>query len=123
MRLARPDSEHPSEPAPSEHPRGELGALDLAALGFESTVVAGGGILVRVCAIDVEGDLSELALREGMCSARSLQCVHVEILGELLTRGLRARRPILAAADACPTLVARLRAAFGVQNVVLVPDR
>jgi hypothetical protein len=124
MRLTRFDPEHPGEPQSGEvAAAGDLAALDMAALGFEGTVAAGGGILVRACAIDVEGDLRELASRSGTCGARSLQCVHVEILGELLTRGLRARRPILAAADGCPTLVARLRAAFGSQNVVLVPDR
>jgi hypothetical protein len=123
-RLARPDAERQGEPAPGEAASvGDLAPLDMAALAFESTVGTGEGPVVRACAVDVEGELRELALRAGTCNARSLQCVHVEILGELLTRGLRARRPVLVAADRCPTLVARLRAAFGAQNVVLVPER
>jgi hypothetical protein len=123
VRLARVDAEQQSDAAPGETAGADLAGLDIAALAFEGVGGVGGENVVRVFAIDVEGDLMELTTRPGRCAARSLQCVHVEALAELLKRGLRARRQVLVWADRCPRLVARVRAAFGAQNVVLVPER
>jgi hypothetical protein len=100
---------------PGDQPAGDLARQEIAALAFE-TMADGAG--VRVLAVDVEGTIHELAKRPGHCGAR---CVHVEILGELLARGLRSRGSLLVAADGCSRLVERLRAAFA-QGVVLVPD-
>jgi hypothetical protein len=138
-RLTRVNAEQQGEVAPGEAAGADLAGLDIAALAFEHmfadrlegrecrratcTLATGGENVVRVCAVDVEGDLRELATRPGRCAARSLQCVHVEVLAELLRRGLRARRQVLVWADGCPRLVSRVRAAFGSQNVVLVPER
>ena len=98
-----------------DRPTGDLAGWEVAALAFESVA---DGTSVRVWAIDVEGTVRELARRPGQCGAR---CVHVEILSELLSRGLRSRGSLLVAADGCPQLVARLRAAFA-QGVVVLPD-
>jgi hypothetical protein len=48
--------------------------------------------------------------------------VHVDILSELLARGLRADSSLLVAVDGCPRLLARLRAAFG-EGIVVTPEK
>jgi hypothetical protein len=100
--------------AEEEPAGGDLAGLELAALAFERTADRAA---VRAYAIDSGGALRELAVRSGPCG---VHCPHVEILSELLTRGLRVQRPFLVSADRCHRVVARLRAAFG-QNVVLLP--
>jgi hypothetical protein len=94
---------------------GDLAGLEVAAVAFEGIA---DGSAVRVWAIDADGAVRTLAERAGRCGTR---CVHVELLAELLARGLRSRGSLLVTADGCPRLVARLRAAFG-EGVVVVPE-
>jgi hypothetical protein len=93
---------------------GDLASSEIAALAFERV---GDGAAIRVWALDVEGEVRELARRPWQCGVR---CIHVEILGELLARGLRSRGSILVAADGCTRLVERLQAAFP-QGIVVLP--
>ncbi len=97
-------------------PSGDLAGLAVAALAFEGTA---DGTATRAWAIDADGAVRELARRPGRCGAH---CVHVDILSELLARGLRADGSVLVRVDGCPRLLARLRAAFG-DGIVVVPEK
>jgi hypothetical protein len=60
--------------------------------------------------VDVEGNRLEIGRKQ---APRPGRCLHVVLFAELLAAGLRASRPLLVVVDHCPSLAARVRAAFG----------
>jgi hypothetical protein len=66
--------------------------------------------------VDIDGRRIEIGRREATGAGG---CLHVALFGELLACGLRAPRPILVAVDRCPSLSARVRAAFGSRAHIL----
>jgi len=81
----------------------------IAGLEFQTT----DGALVHwllAHVVDVDGNRLEIGRKEAPPPGR---CLHVVLFAELLAAGLRAPRPLLVVVDHCPSLAARVRAAFG----------
>ena len=104
MHLLRIDRVLPE--AAGASPRFENDAI--AGLAFETTEWQPvPWVLAHV--VDVEGNRFEVG-RKARVPGR---CLHVLLFSELLAAGLRATRPLLVVVDRCPSLAARVRAAFG----------
>jgi hypothetical protein len=90
----------------------------IAGLEFQTTDRARVHLLLAHV-VDVEGNRLEIGRKQ---APRPGRCLHVVLFAELLAAGLRAPRPLLVAVDHCPSLAARVRAAFGWRAQILDED-
>jgi hypothetical protein len=81
----------------------------IAGLEFQTTDRARVHLLLAHV-VDVEGNRLEIGRVQ---APRPGRCLHIVLFAELLAAGLRAPRPLLVVVDHCPSLAARVRAAFG----------
>jgi hypothetical protein len=87
----------------------DLSGLRLAALAFK--VAVGGPSPIAVAyAVDDEGAQHWLAARS---ATRGVEATYVELLSDLLLRGLRAERPPIVDAGGYPRFARRLEHALG----------
>jgi hypothetical protein len=87
----------------------------IAGLEFQTTERARVHLLLAHV-VDVEGNRLEIGRAQ---APRPGRCLHVVLFAELLAAGLRAPRPLLVVVDHCPSLAARVRAAFGSRALIL----
>ena len=92
------------------HPGEDLRGLRVTALAFK-LAVRGPHPFAVVHAVDQEGTEHWLAIRAA--DARNVEAAYLELLGDIVRRGLTVARPLIVDVDRCAELGRRVELALG----------